>query len=210
MRFFLLEGTEKATLIDSGVGCPDAAEIAASLTKKPVMLINTHGDGDHTSGTGSFSEIYIHPLDYYSCEIDKKYPNTTLVELHDGDVIDLGDRPLKIIHIPGHTRGSVAILDVKNRALYGGDSIQCGHIFMFGDKREPDKFESSLKKIIALQSEFDVVYPSHHEPTAPGNQAEAVLKAWQKVCSGEASYEMTDVFGSMVKSYTSEGVGFYM
>ena len=40
-----------------------------------------------------------------------------------GDIIDLGDRPLKIIDIPGHTPGSIAILDVKNRVLISGDSV---------------------------------------------------------------------------------------
>lgn len=106
------------------------------------MLLNTHGDGDHTSGTAGFSEIYIHALDYLKCEIGTRFPKTALAEIKDGDVIDLGDRSLKIIHIPGHTSGSVAILDVKKRVLFAGDSVQKGHIYMFGSKREPDKFDN--------------------------------------------------------------------
>ena len=210
VRFFLLEGSDKAAMIDSGVACPNAAELAAELTDKPVMLINTHGDGDHTSGTGSFEEIYIHPLDYEGCGIREKFPNTVPVALEDGETIDLGDRPLKIIHIPGHTRGSVAILDVKKRVLYGGDSIQCGHMFMFGAHRDVESYEASLEKIIAMEGEFDIIYPSHHEPSVPGNQAEKVLEVWRKVRNGELPYETTDVFGTTVKSYTCDGVGFYM
>ena len=43
-----------------------------------------------------------------------------MIPLKEGDIIDLGDRPLEIIDNPGHTPGSIAILDVKNRVLIGG------------------------------------------------------------------------------------------
>ena len=43
VRFFLLEGSDKAVLIDSGMNCPNAFDIAQNLTDKPVILINTHG-----------------------------------------------------------------------------------------------------------------------------------------------------------------------
>ena len=59
VRFFLLAGDEKAVMIDSGMNCPDALEQAKALIDTPIMLLKTHGDGDHTSATSSFSEIYI-------------------------------------------------------------------------------------------------------------------------------------------------------
>ena len=209
VRFFLLAGTEKAVMIDSGMNCPNASELAKQLTDKPVMLLNTHGDGDHTSGTAGFSEIHIHPADYEGCEVGKRYPGTALAELHDGDVIDLGDRPLKIIHIPGHTAGSVAILDVKNRALYAGDSVQKGHIFMFGDKRRPNQFGASLEKLSAMKDEYDCIYASHDEFMVPADYAEKVKGAWEKVRAGEVPYEMIDRFGNKVRSYTTEVCGFF-
>lgn len=51
VRFFLLTGTEKALLIDSGMNTPNAKQIAESITKLPIMLLNTHADPDHISGT---------------------------------------------------------------------------------------------------------------------------------------------------------------
>ena len=210
VRFFLLEGNEKAVLIDSGANAPDAAEMAKKLTNKPVMLLNTHGDGDHTSGTAGFSEIYIHPEDFTKCEVNTRYPGTSLKEIKDGDVIDLGDRPLRIIHIPGHTYGSVAILDVNNRVLYAGDSVQKGHIFRFGEKRDPEGFEASLDKLIALKGEYDCIFASHDEPSLPADYAEKVKNAWRKVRSGEVPFEMIDMLGTAVKSYTTEDCGFFM
>lgn len=209
VRFFLLEGKDKAAMIDSGANCPEAAELAKQLTDKPVLLINTHGDGDHTSGTSGFPEIYMHAADYVNCEMGEKYPQTALVELRDGDEINLGERMLKIIHIPGHTAGSIAILDVSKRALYAGDSVQKGHIFMFGNKRVPAQYGESLDKLIALESEFDCIYASHDEYRIPGDYAEKVRAAWDKVMAGEVPYETIDRFGNKVKSYTTEACGFF-
>lgn len=210
VRFFLLEGEEKAMLIDSGVACLNAKELAETLTDKPILLLNTHGDRDHTSGTGSFSEIHMHIADYQQSGISSAYPNTALAEIQDGDVIDLGNRPLKMVHIPGHTGGSIAILDVNNRALYAGDSVQKGHIYMFGRNRVPESYESSLDKLISLQEEYDRIYASHDEFEVPGDYAKKVKAAWIQVQAGEVEYEMIDLFGNPVKSYTTKVCGFYL
>ena len=210
VRFFLLVGEEKAALIDSGVNCPDASDIAKKLTDKPLILLNTHGDGDHTSGTNGFANIYIHPLDYVGCEVKNRYPNTSMIPLNDGDIIDLGNRALKIIHIPGHTKGSVAFLDIANRVLYAGDSVQKGHIYMFGMKRCPELFEKSLDKLIVIKSEYDCIYASHDSFMLSSDYVEKVKVAWEHVRSGEISYEMIDLYGNLVKSFTTPVCGFYM
>lgn len=210
VRFFLLEGEEKAVLIDSGMNCPNASDIAKELTAKPVILMNTHGDGDHTSGTDGFTSIYIHPLDYIGCDIKGRYPHTSMVPVNDGDIIDLGGRPLKIIHIPGHTGGSVAILDIAKRVLYAGDSVQKGHIYMFGEKRCPELFEKSLDKLIALKSEYDYIYASHDSFMISNDYAEKVCSSWKRVRNGEVEYEMIELFGNKVKSYTTPDCGFFL
>lgn len=210
VRFFLVEGDDKAAMIDSGVNSPDAKMLAQSVTDKPIILINTHGDGDHTSGTGAFSEIYMHSFDYYNCEIDKHFPNTSLTPIEDEDVIELGNRPLKVIHIPGHTKGSVALLDIDRRVLYAGDSVQKGHIYMFGDKREPLKYASSLDKLIKLEKDYDQIYASHDEFLVSANYVKKVKDVWEQLQSGDLSYEIIDLFGNKVKSYSTNVCGFYM
>lgn len=209
VRFFLLEGEEKAVLIDSGVNCPDAFDIVKTLTDKPFILLNTHGDGDHTSGTSGFSHICIHPFDYEGCKVNNRYPDTVMIPVNDGDIIDLGKRTLKIIHIPGHTKGSIAILDMEKRVLYAGDSVQKGHIFMFGAKRCPQEYEESLEKLIDLKSEYDYIYASHDDFLLSNDYVEKVKEAWKQVNNGEVAYEMTDIFGNLVKSYTTPVCGFY-
>ncbi len=61
VRFFLLTGTDRALLVDTGRNIDNAREIAESLTTLPVMLVNTHADGDHVAGNGKFDAFYMHP-----------------------------------------------------------------------------------------------------------------------------------------------------
>lgn len=210
VRFFLLVGEENAAMIDSGVNSPDALQLVKTITDKPVILLNTHGDGDHTSATGAFSKIHMHELDFRGCKVCSRYPNTSLVELNDNDIVDLGNRPLKVIHIPGHTRGSLAFLDVNQRVLIAGDSVQKGHIFMFGDKRDPSLYEASLDKLIDMNDEYDEIYASHDEFCLPKDYVSKVKEAWRQVRSDEVSFEMIDLFGNKIKSYTTRTCGFYL
>ena len=57
--FFVLEGDEKALMIDSGMNTPDAVKYAKELSDKPLEMLNTHADRDHISGNGAFEKIYM-------------------------------------------------------------------------------------------------------------------------------------------------------
>lgn len=210
VRFFLLEGSEKSVLLDSGYNCADAKKMAEELTDKPLILVNTHGDGDHISGTGAFEEVWMHETDYEGCGAKERFPNTVLHGISDGEKIDLGNRTLELIFIPGHTAGSIAVLDVENRVLYSGDSVQDGHIFMFGGHRKPEAFEGSLEKLIAMKNRFDSVFASHGTPVLTGEFVEKVLKDWQEVQAGKVTGVETELHGMTVKSYDGEFCGFYL
>ena len=136
VRFFLLLGNVKAALIDTGMNTSDARALAEELTDLPLILINTHADPDHISGNGAFEEFYMSPAEEDNYRSNNGAGN--IIPVKEGDIIDLGDRPLRIIDIPGHTPGSIAILDEKNRILISGDTVQDGNIFMFGKYRNLD------------------------------------------------------------------------
>lgn len=160
VRFFLLTGEKEALLIDSGMKVHNAREIAEGLTDLPIRLLNTHADRDHVGSNQEFDCFYMNPAEasnYYNTQ--KK--TGTIVPVEDGSLLDLGNRPLKIISIPGHTPGSIAVLDGKHRALISGDSIQDGNIFMFGVQRELHAYMLSLKKLERYLDQFDLIYPSH-------------------------------------------------
>lgn len=210
VRFFLLAGEKKALMIDSGVSDGTAKELAEGLTKLPIMLANTHGDGDHVAGTVAFDEIYMDLADFTGCQVDKRFPKTVCKPLRDGDLIDLGGRTIRAISIPGHTRGSLAFLDIEKRRLYSGDSVQDGHIYMFGDKRVPEQFEGSLEKLVNMVREYDSIAPSHGTPELPAIYAAKVLEAWRSVRTGKEEYREENLFGTKVKTYTTVHCGFYL
>lgn len=208
VRCFLLVGKEKALWIDTGVSCTDLQAIAKEVTDLPQLLLNTHSDGDHVSGNGAFKEFYMHTADYKS-EVAERFPNSKQVSVREGDVIELGDRPLEIWEIPGHTKGSIAIYDKKMRRLIVGDSVQTGHIYMFGSHRAPECFEETLQKLSLRKPLFDEVLPSHGDPILSSDSVDKVAECWRQVQEGKIEGHKENLHGFEIVSYDAGYCGFY-
>ena len=206
VRMFVLEGEEKALLIDTGMNTPDAAAIAKTVTSKPLELMNTHADRDHISGNGAFSEFYMSPAEE---ENYRKAGGTgNLISVKENDIIDLGNRPLEIIDIPGHTPGSIAILDISKRVLIAGDSVQSGNIFMFGKFRDINSYIPSMKKLLNYRDRFDAVYPSHGEFPVKPELIERLIEGAEQIAEHKCQGKTVDMFGNEVTLYTIEYAGF--
>lgn len=206
VRFFLLCGKEKAALIDSGMNAPDARKQAEGMTDLPIILINTHADRDHISGNGAFEEFYMSPA-----EEDNYRDNGgkgTIIPVKDGEVIDLGDRPLRIIDNPGHTPGSIAILDVKNRVLIAGDSVQDGNIFMFGKYRNMDTYITGLNNLAAYDGQYDEIYAMHGTFPVKPELIGKLIEGAEQVKSGSAEGKKVNMFGNDVMLYKFPYAGF--
>lgn len=199
VRFFLLTGSERALLIDSGMMTKNAKELARDLTSLPIELLNTHADRDHTAGNGEFDFAYMSLAEcsnYYHGGGKGK-----VIPVWDQDVIDLGGRPLRIISIPGHTPGSIAVLDEKNRRIFTGDPVQDGRIFMFGVQREMHAYVHSLERLMKFVDLFDEIYPSHGGYPLKPEVIPALKSAAEKILSGELEYKPEEVFGQKIKVY---------
>lgn len=167
VRFFLLKGKEKALLIDSGMNVPYVKALAEKICNLPVKLLNTHADIDHIGGNDEFSSFMMHPseaINYY--KIQKK---VGIIEpIYDGDIIDLGERELEVMLTPGHTPGSIMLLDKSKGVIFSGDTVQDGNIFLFGPMRDIHAYVLGLKRISKWKGQYDVLYPSHGSlPVAP-------------------------------------------
>lgn len=209
VRFFLLEGNDKSMLIDSGFDCPDAIEIAKSITNKPIILVNTHGDGDHTSGTDGFDEIHISEADFYNCKLNEKY-KAKLNPVYDGEIFNLGERCIKVVTVPGHTKGSVVLIDIDNHIMFAGDTIQDGSIFMFGNHRDTNSYEDSLIKLLNIADEYDTIYSSHGKCILPRTYVQSVLDSWMEVKLGKIQANAENIHGINVNSYKTDYCGFYL
>ena len=198
VRFFLLAGTDRALLIDSGMNVHNARDIAATLTSLPLELLNTHADMDHTGSNAQFDAVYMHPAE----KINYRGGNPErIVPVAEGDVLDLGGRLLEIIHIPGHTPGSIAILDRRDRRLISGDPIQDGRIFMFGPARNMDDYVRSLEHLAAWEGRFDEIWPSHGSlPVSPALIGK-LHDAAQRILSGDAEGHAEEMFGRKILVY---------
>lgn len=201
VRFFLLTGSEKALLIDCGMTTENAKEIAESLTDLPLSLLITHADRDHIGGIAAFDVFYMHPAEaafYYGQKIREKQDYDPV---YDGDVLDLGGRPLRIIYLPGHTPGSIGVLDVSRRALISGDPIQDGLIYMFGAHRELHTYIKSLKRLAERTGEFDEIWPSHATFPMPPAVIEPLIHAAEEILADRMPYTKAEAHGFTVRKY---------
>ncbi|MCD7763761.1 MAG: MBL fold metallo-hydrolase [Lachnospiraceae bacterium] len=200
VRFFLLTGSQKGLLIDSGMTTENAKEIAESLTDLPLQLINTHADIDHIAGNDAFDTVLMHPAEYVNYFGQRaSHPSPTPV--WDGDIIDLGGRPLRVITQPGHTPGSIALLDINQRVLFSADSIQDGEIFLFGPMRNLIGYRQSLDKVWACRSEYDKIYPSHASLPLKTDIIPDLMACTDQILTGAASFQTGERFGMPVKIY---------
>ena len=200
VRFFLLTGEKRALLIDSGMQVQNAGEIAGGITSLPVSLLNTHADRDHVGSNDQFEEFYMHPAE------EPNYRRTgkggRIIPVREGDEIDLGGRVLKVIELPGHTAGSIALLDVGNRVLISGDPIQeRGRIFMFGEHRNLRGYVQSLKRLQGFQDQFDEIWPSHADIPISPDCIGKLCDGAQSVLEGRLQGKTAEVFGHKIVEY---------
>ena len=206
VRFFLLCGNERAALVDTGMNTPNAREMAEKLTDLPLILINTHADPDHISGNGAFEELYMS-----QAEEDNYRHNGgkgKIIPVKEGDVIDLGDRALRIIDIPGHTPGSIAILDDKYRVLISGDSVEDGNVFMFGPYRNIDLYIKSMKHLADYEGQYDDVYAMHGSIPVKPDIVGKLIEGAEQIRRGEAKGTEINLFGNDVILYKYPYAGF--
>jgi glyoxylase-like metal-dependent hydrolase (beta-lactamase superfamily II) len=95
--------------------------------------------------------------------------------LSDGSVIDLGDRLLEVLHLPGHSPDSTAILDWSNRQAFTGDFFYGGPLYAHLPDSDPTAYLASLRRAAALlASGVDRLLCGHNEPVqSPGKVREA-------------------------------------
>jgi hydroxyacylglutathione hydrolase len=157
---YLVEGTEKAALIDAGTKITDLDKIAASITKKPIMLVATHAHPDHTgSAINDFPELSINPADAASPFVANY--RGKIRELKDGEIIDLGGRALEVVFTPGHTPGSTTFLDRKSGYGFSGDSFGSGNLLLSGTF---STLLATCRKMSGLMEKYGIthLYPGHY------------------------------------------------
>ena len=181
---YLIEGQTHAMLIDTANGQEDLRAIVEGLTSLPVIVVNTHGHGDHIFGNVYFDEAWIHPADMALADMFMGYAREELEKhglkpcplkaLSIGQIFDLGGLELEVVPLDGHTPGSIGLLDRKDRILFTGDGVNT-HLWM---QLEGCSSIGELRRmLINLKeqhgSEFDYILHGHDK-----GLREAVVVDW--------------------------------
>ena len=206
VRFFLLIGRTVALLVDSGMNTQNAKELAESVTDLPLELINTHADRDHIACNNEFEYAYMNPAEGVNYFRDGR--KGEIRPVWDGDVLDLGDRKLEIICMPGHTPGSIAILDPAERFLIGGDGIQDGNIFMFGPYRDMNSYIISMKRLDVIRDRFDCIYPSHGTFPVGADIIPELIRDAEDILAGNMIPAQGEMHGNKISIYKTKTATF--
>ena len=113
-----------------------------------------------------------------------------------------------MIHIPGHTCGSIALLDREKRVLISGDSISANPIFIFGPFRDISALQLSLELLKKRSADFDSIYTSHGEYEVGTEQIDKILECSEELMAGHLTAEEPP-FPLPAKMYRYNGAGFY-
>lgn len=170
--------TKKACLVDPGF---DGMMLKDFLHKNGYSLefvINTHGHGDHIALNGYFgSPIYIHKLDKdFLTDTSKNLSSMFFFKvrspvasrlLEDGDIVELGNLKLEIIHTPGHTPGSISIK--WDGVILTGDTLFHNGVgrtdFEYGDG---EAILKAIREKLLIYGDDTVIYPGHGDISTIG------------------------------------------
>jgi glyoxylase-like metal-dependent hydrolase (beta-lactamase superfamily II) len=211
---YLVIGSEKALLFDTGMGISNIKAVVDGLTGLPVSVLNSHTHNDHVGDNWRFTVVYGMPTDFTRMNakgstadaqaelaagqicgslppgFDAKSYRTRAFHisqwLHDGDKINLGNRTLEVISTPGHTPDSIALLDERNGLLFTGDTFYLGPIYLYRPETDLDAYVVSVKRLAELAPRLKLLLPAHNVPVAEPSYLPRVLEAIQQVRHGQA------------------------
>ncbi len=207
-NMYLLEGKEKALLIDTGWGAGNLRAYVEKLTDKPVIVFNTHGHLDHSGGNGEWEKVYMLPggkADIFTCyrlpfDASKlPYPGYECVFVSDGDTVDLGGRVIELIDISSHSNGSLAFLDHNSGYLFVGDELESTQVLMYETEAIPgyefvlDKklraHYANMLKLRERKSEWNTILPAHNGAPIAHSYLDDFIGLVEHIYEGDATIE---------------------
>ena len=181
-NMWLIRGRARNLLVDSGMGLRPLKPEIAVLGERDVAAVCTHCHFDHIGCSHEFdtrlghrSEAADHacpdldrscastwigaelltalPCEGYDLRQFRLTPAPLTGYLDEGDVLDLGDRVFNVLHLPGHSPGSIALYEKATRTLFSGDVIYDGMLIDNAWHSDPEVYRESLLRLKELPVE---------------------------------------------------------
>ncbi|MGM9615798.1 MAG: MBL fold metallo-hydrolase [Oscillospiraceae bacterium] len=209
---YLIEGDERAALLDTGSGFGSLRSCVDALTDKPVVVLLTHGHTDHALGAAEFETVCMNPLDeaVYARHSDMAFragsgamwpdfaklraeqivPAMAFADMRSlkaGEAYELGGETVECFACPGHTPGSLVFLLRQARMLLLGDA--CNDMtFLFDDHAlsVSDYRRSLLRLDAATRGKYDRVLLSHGDGEGTPDMIARVLGVCDDVLAGRS------------------------
>ncbi|MFK7853577.1 MAG: MBL fold metallo-hydrolase [Granulosicoccus sp.] len=174
-----IRGSLSDALVDSGMGVVSLREHVPLVTEKKLIAVASHTHFDHIGCHHEFEHRCVHkaeaqllanptrantladpyvsddiftalpPTPYHSKSYAVKSAPATRI-LDDGDVIDLGNRQLEVIHTPGHSPGGIALWESATATLFSGDIVYDGPLIEDTYHADADDYYNSMKRLLEL------------------------------------------------------------
>jgi hydroxyacylglutathione hydrolase len=188
--YLLYDNSNTCTVIDPGMGRQDEKDefdnFIAENKLKLTAIINTHCHVDHVLGSNYLKKKYDIPFYIHASEIkvlekaqifgeffgmQVEAPPSPDYFLADGDLFNMGDSELRVLHVPGHSEGSIALYCVNDNMLITGDVLFRGSIgrtdLPGGDY---NTLITSIKSKIMILPGNVQVFPGHGPSTSIQNE----------------------------------------
>ena len=217
---YLIVGTRRALLFDTGLGVASIREVVTRLTRLPITVLNSHTHFDHTNGNVEFSDVWNEdtrftransqthssiygrdalapericgtlPAGVHAAEYGR-HPWKTTHWVHDGEKIDLGNRRLEILFTPGHTPDSIVLLDRQQGLLFVGDTYYPGPIYLLTPETDLAVYARSVSRLVELMPHVHLLLPSHNLPVARPDILLRLQAALKEIQSGKVTFVVT-------------------
>lgn len=186
---WFVRGSERNLVVDTGSGIVPPASLVEAISDKPVLAVALNDYYDHAGGWHSFAERACHSLDAPSLTAPDDDRSAIFQYLTDdrllalphagysiadyrmvgaeptrvlanGDIIDLGDRRLEVLHVPGRSAGGIALWEAETGSLFTSDMLYDGDHGLAWPPDDPPTYTASLLRMRALA--VSCVYPGHY------------------------------------------------
>jgi glyoxylase-like metal-dependent hydrolase (beta-lactamase superfamily II) len=188
-NIWFVRGRERSLLMDSGLGVVSLVQQLPWLRAAPVLAVASHTHFDHIGNHHEFPERLCHPAESPILAaptahdtVADRYATVAMFErlppggfdparyqvlpapatrlISGGDVIDLGDRRFDVLHVPGHSPGSIALWEASTGLLLSGDAIYDGPLVDDAYHSNRTDYRESLERLRRLPVE--VVHGGHY------------------------------------------------